>query len=204
MEIITMLLNGLYVSLTPANIFGLRRRCAARHAGRSPARHRPDRHHCLLLPFSVGIDVTAAIIMFAGIYYGAQYGGSTTSILLNVPGEASSVVTCLDGYAMAKKGRGGAALSVAAIGSFFAGTVALVGLTLFAPLLSNYALTFGPAEYFSIAFLGLIILFNLTDAPLMKSALMATLGIILGTVGLGQPYGGQPFFLRRGPVAARS
>lgn len=138
----------------------------------------------LLLPLSFGMDVTASLIMFVGIFYGAMYGGSMTSILLNVPGEAASVVTCLDGYAMAKKGRAGAALAVAAIGSFIAGTMGVIGLTLFAPLLAEAALAFGPPEYFAIAVLGLIILSRLTGASMLKSALMIVVGILLGTVGM--------------------
>jgi putative tricarboxylic transport membrane protein len=138
----------------------------------------------LLLPFSYSMDSTAALIMFAGIYYGSKYGGSTTSILMNVPGEAASVVTCLDGYAMAQRGRGGAALTVSAVGSFIAGTLGVIGLTLFAPPLAQSALAFGPPEYFSIALIGLIVLTKLTGTSTLKSILMVTIGIILGTVGL--------------------
>ena len=105
----------------------------------------------LLLPISFGMDTLTALIMFSGIYYGAMYGGSTTSILVNVPGEGASVVTCLEGHQMAKKGRAGAALAVAAIGSFVAGTLGVVGITFFAPPLANAALAFGPPEYFSIS-----------------------------------------------------
>lgn len=138
----------------------------------------------LLLPFSYYLDTTTAIIMFCGIYYGSKYGGSTTSILLNVPGETASVVTCLDGFAMSKKGRAGAALAVSAIGSFIAGTLGVVGLTLCAPLLSQTALVFGPPEYFAIAVVGLIILIRLTGKSSLKSLLMALFGVILGSVGL--------------------
>ncbi|MBP2631935.1 MAG: protein of unknown function transrane [Firmicutes bacterium] len=138
----------------------------------------------LLLPFSYNMDSTAALIMFAGIYYGSKYGGSTTSILMNVPGEAASVVTCLDGYAMAQRGRGGAALTVSAVGSFIAGTIGVIGLTLFAPPLAQSALAFGPPEYFAIALVGLIVLTKLTGTSTLKSILMVTIGIILGTVGL--------------------
>ena len=126
----------------------------------------------LLLPLSYGMDATPATIMFAGIYYGAMYGGSTTSILVNLPGEAASVITCLDGNAMAKKGRAGAALSIAAIGSFIAGTIGLIGLTFCAPILSKAALQFGPPEYFAIAMLGLVLLTNLTGKNAIKSFLM--------------------------------
>jgi putative tricarboxylic transport membrane protein len=138
----------------------------------------------LLLPFSYNMDSTSALIMFAGIYYGSKYGGSTTSILMNVPGEAASVVTCLDGYAMAQRGRGGAALTVSAVGSFIAGTIGVIGLTLFAPPLAQSALAFGPPEYFALALVGLIVLTKLTGTSTLKSILMVTIGIILGTVGL--------------------
>ncbi|MGI6404583.1 MAG: tripartite tricarboxylate transporter permease [Oscillospiraceae bacterium] len=137
----------------------------------------------LLLPISYGMDATPALIMFAGIYYGAMYGGSTTSILVNLPGEAASVITCLDGNQMAKKGRAGAALSISAIGSFIAGTIGLVGLTLFAPLLSRWALKFGPPEYFAIAMLGVVVLTNLTGKNAIKSLLMVLVGLMLSTVG---------------------
>jgi len=137
----------------------------------------------LLLPISFGMEPTAALIMLAGIYYGAMYGGSTTSILVNVPGESSSLITCLDGYAMAKKGRAGAALTISAIGSFIAGTFGLILLTLFAPPISKVALTFGPPEYFAIALMGLIALVLLSGS-ILKGCIMMILGIMIGTVGL--------------------
>lgn len=138
----------------------------------------------LLLPFSFSLDATASLILFTGIYYGSMYGGSTTSILLNLPGEAASVVTCIDGHAMARKGRAGAALAVAAVGSFIAGTIGVIGLSFFAPVLAQFALNFGPAEYFAIALLGIIILVKLTGRSMLKSALMVVSGIMIGTVGL--------------------
>jgi putative tricarboxylic transport membrane protein len=138
----------------------------------------------LLLPFSYGMASTPALIMFAGIYYGSKYGGSTTSILINVPGEPASVVTCLDGYPMGQKGRAGAALTVSAIGSFIAGTIGLIGLTLLAPPLAQAALAFGPPEYFSFALVGLIFLSKLTGTSALKSALMASIGVMLSTIGL--------------------
>src|SRR5215470_17079562 len=110
----------------------------------------------MLLPATFTLPPVSALIMLAGIYYGAQYGGSTTAILVNIPGESSSVVTCLDGYAMARQGRAGPALAIAAIGSFFAGTVSTLVLALFAPPLAEIAFQFGPAEYFSLMVLGLI------------------------------------------------
>ena len=137
----------------------------------------------LLLPISFGMEPTAALIMLAGIYYGAMYGGSTTSILVNVPGESSSLMTCLDGHEMAKKGRVGAALSISAIGSFIAGTFGLILLTLFAPPISKVALTFGPPEYFAIALMGLIALVLLSGS-VVRGSIMMILGIMIGTIGL--------------------
>jgi putative tricarboxylic transport membrane protein len=110
----------------------------------------------ILLSFTFTMDATGAMILFAGIYYGAMYGGSTTSILLNIPGEAASVVTCIDGYKMAQKGRAGAALAVSAVGSFIAGTISILGLMVAALFLSDIALRFGPPEFFAIGVCGLI------------------------------------------------
>ncbi len=138
----------------------------------------------LLLPVTFQTTPEAAVIMLAGIYYGAMYGGSTTSILVNIPGEAASVVTCLDGYQMARQGRAGPALGMAAFGSFFAGTAAIVGLMLLAPPLSRFALKFGPAEYFSLMVLGLCILIYLAHGSMAKALLMAAFGVVLGLVGL--------------------
>jgi putative tricarboxylic transport membrane protein len=139
----------------------------------------------LLLPISMkmGSPVTAIILM-AGIFYGAMYGGSTTSILLNLPGEAASVVTCIDGYQMARKGRAGPALGVAAIGSFIAGTFGVVGMTVMAPPLAEFALKFGPPEYFSLTVLGLLLATYLTGESPLKGLTMAIMGLILGSVGL--------------------
>ncbi|MED4552501.1 tripartite tricarboxylate transporter permease [Lysinibacillus capsici] len=127
---------------------------------------------------------TSSIILLAGVYYGAMYGGSTTSILLNTPGESSSVVTTLDGYQMAKQGRAGSALSIAAIGSFCAGLVALLGLILLANPLSKLALKFGPAEYFSLMLLGLAAVSGLAGRSITKALIMTVLGLMLGTVGI--------------------
>ncbi len=112
----------------------------------------------ILLSFTLTMDATGAMILFAGIYYGAMYGGSTTSILLNIPGEAASVVTCIDGYKMAQKGRAGAALTVSAVGSFLAGTISIFGLMVAASLLASFALQFGPPEFFAIGMCGLVLL----------------------------------------------
>lgn len=138
----------------------------------------------LLLPTTFKATPEAAIIMLAGIYYGAMYGGSTTSILVNIPGEAASVVTCLDGYQMARQGRAGPALGIAAFGSFIAGTLSILGLMLLAPPLSQLALRFGPPEYFTLMVLGLTILIYLAHGSMAKALIMAGFGIILGLVGL--------------------
>ena len=138
----------------------------------------------LLLPATFHISPVGAMIMLAGIYYGAQYGGSTTSILVNIPGEAASVMTCLDGYQMARQGRAGPALGIAAFGSFIAGTIGILGLVLIAPPLVNFALRFGPPEYFSLMVLGLTVLTFLTSASMIRALMMATFGLILGTIGL--------------------
>ena len=138
----------------------------------------------MLLPATYKMsDPTTALIMLAGIYYGAQYGGSTTAILVNLPGESSSVVTTLDGYQMARRGRAGAALSVAAIGSFFAGTVATFLLAAFAPPLAEVAFKFGPAEYFALMVLGLIAAVVLASGSVLKSLAMVVLGLLLGMIG---------------------
>jgi TctA family transporter len=147
----------------------------------------------LLLPITFGLDATTAIIMLAGIYYGAQYGGSTTSILLNLPGEVSSVVTTLEGYKMARNGRAGAALAIAAIGSFFAGSVATVLVAASGPILTEVALSFGPWEYFSLMLLGLIISAVLAQGSVLKAIAMVTLGVGLGLVGTDVQTGQQRF-----------
>jgi putative tricarboxylic transport membrane protein len=138
----------------------------------------------LLLPVTLAGTPEAGIIMMAGIYYGSMYGGSTTSILVNIPGEAASVVTCLDGHAMALQGRAGPALGIAALGSFFAGTFAIVALMLVAPTLAIWAVAFGPAEYFSLMVLGLVVLTFLTQGSMAKALLMACVGAVLGLIGL--------------------
>src|SRR5204862_296849 len=138
----------------------------------------------ILLPITFGLDATKAIVMLAGIYYGSQYGGSTTSILMRIPGEASSVMTCLDGYAMAQKGRAGAALAIAAVGSFIAGTFGIVMLTLVAPPLAAFALRFGPPEYTALLVLGLVFLAYMSSTSLPRTLLMACFGLLLGTIGI--------------------
>jgi putative tricarboxylic transport membrane protein len=137
----------------------------------------------MLLPITFNLSPVAALIMLAGIYYGAQYGGSTTSILVNLPGEASSVVTCLDGYPMAKQGRAGPALAIAAIGSFFAGCVATLVIAFAAPPLAEVALKFGPSEYFSLMVLGLVAATVLAHGSLLKAIAMVVFGLLLGIIG---------------------
>ena len=137
----------------------------------------------MLLPATFGLPPISALIMLSGIYYGAQYGGSTTAILVNLPGESSSVVTAIDGYQMARNGQAGKALATAALGSFFAGTVATVLLALFAPPLAELALKFGPAEYFSLMVLGLVASVVLASGSLLNAIGMVILGLLLGLVG---------------------
>jgi putative tricarboxylic transport membrane protein len=138
----------------------------------------------ILLPITFGLNATQAVIMLAGIYYGSQYGGSTTSILMRIPGEASSVMTCIDGHAMAKKGRAGAALCIAAVGSFIAGTFGIIVLTVVAPPLATLALKFGPPEYTALLVLGLIFLAYMSSTSLVRTLLMAALGLLLGMIGI--------------------
>ncbi|HEX9464670.1 MAG TPA: tripartite tricarboxylate transporter permease [Alphaproteobacteria bacterium] len=138
----------------------------------------------LLLPLSFGLSPTTAIVLLAGIYYGAMYGGSTTSILMRIPGEAASVMTCIDGYAMTQKGRAGPALAIAAIGSFVAGTLSLVALMLLAPPLASFALRFGPPEYVGLLLLGLIVLGYMSSGSMPKTLAMAAFGLLLGTIGV--------------------
>jgi putative tricarboxylic transport membrane protein len=137
----------------------------------------------LLLPMTFKMPAVTAIILLAGIFYGAMYGGSTTSILVNIPGEAASVVTCLDGYQMARQGRAGPALGIAAFGSCIAGTLGVVGLMFFAPFLGAAALRIGPPEYFAITFLGLTLVTSLSRGSTLKALIMATLGLLAGCIG---------------------
>lgn len=147
----------------------------------------------ILLPLTSVLEPTQGIIMLAGIYYGAMYGGSTTAILLNIPGELSSVPTCLDGYPLAKKGKGGPALGISAIASFGAGVLGVIGLVFFAPILADQALKFGPPEYFALMLLALTLMVSLSGGSLIKSFLMGAFGYALALVGLG-PSSGMPRF----------
>jgi len=137
----------------------------------------------MLLPITYNVAPVGALIMLAGIYYGAQYGGSTTAILVNLPGETSSVVTCIDGYQMARQGRAGPALAIAAIGSFFAGTVGTLLIALFGPPLAEFALKFGAPEYFSLMLMGLVAAAVLAEGDMIRSLAMVGMGLLLGIVG---------------------
>ena len=180
---IDMLLNGFHMVLTPGGILA----CfigvlVGTLVGVLPGVG-PSGTMALMLPFTLSMDATLGIIMLAGVYYGAQYGGSTTSILVNVPGEASSVMTCLEGFQMAKRGRAGAALAVAAIGSWIAGTVGVIGLMLVGPLFAKWALAFGPPEIFAIMVLGFVVISNIASKSPLKTTAMVLIGLMLGTVG---------------------
>ena len=185
MDYFSGLLLGFSLALTPYNLlFGFIGALLGTAVGVLPGLG-PAATISLLLPLSYALgNPITSIIMLAGIYYGAMYGGSTTSILLNIPGEAASVVTCIDGYQMAKKGRAGAALGMAAIGSFIAGTFGVIGLTFVAPPLSAFALKFGPPEYFSLTILGLMLATYLSGKSILKGMIMAVLGLLLATVGM--------------------
>ena len=138
----------------------------------------------ILIPLTFGMEPVAAIIMLSGIFYGAMYGGTITSVLINVPGESASVVTCIDGYEMAKQGRGGAALGVAAIGSFIGGIVAVLCLTFLGPPLASFALRFGPPEFFSLMLFGLLLIVGLMGKSVLRGLIAAVIGLVLSLVGI--------------------
>lgn len=183
MELFSDLLLGLQTSLQPINIFY----CfigalLGTFIGVLPGIG-PSATIAMLLPITFSLSPDSALIMLAGIYYGAQYGGSTTAILINLPGESAAAVTAIDGYQMARQGRGGPALAIAALGSFFAGTVATFVIALFAPPLTEMALKFGPAEYFSLIVLGLISSVALAHGSILKALAMVGVGLLLGSIG---------------------
>ena len=184
MESLLNLVYGFGVALTPENLwYAFLGALLGTLVGVLPGVG-PTAAIAILLPLTSFLPPTGAIIMMAGIYYGSQYGGSTTSILLNMPGEVGSVPTTLDGYALARQGRAGQALAVAAISSFVAGTVGLIGLTFFAPPLAEVALLFGPAEYFALMVLALTVVVNLSGRSLLRGFIAAGFGLLLGSVGL--------------------
>ena len=193
MELLSHLALGFGVALSPVNLlYALLGSLIGTLIGVLPGIG-PVATIAMLLPTTYALPPVSALIMLAGIYYGAQYGGSTTSILLNMPGEASSVVTCLDGHQMALKGQAGAALATAALGSFFAGTVATILIAAVAVPLSELALKFGPAEYFSLMVLGLIGAVVLASGSLIKAIAMIITGLLLGIVGTDVNSGTQRF-----------
>ncbi|HEY7385127.1 MAG TPA: tripartite tricarboxylate transporter permease [Beijerinckiaceae bacterium] len=183
MEIVSGLLHGFAVALQPTNLFWCFVGCLlGTVVGIMPGLG-PAATIAMLMPLTFGMDPTGGIIMLAGIYYGAKYGGSTTSILLNMPGESSSVVTCIDGYQMARRGRAGAALGIAAIASFVAGTVGVLLLTLVAPPIAAFALSFSSPEYFALMCLGLALVVLLSGTSLVKGLLSLLVGLWLTTMG---------------------
>ncbi|AXC50502.1 tripartite tricarboxylate transporter permease [Paracoccus suum] len=183
MEFVDLLMLGFGEAMSPANLgFCLIGALLGTLIGVLPGIG-PTATIAVLLPITFFLPPLAGIIMLAGIYYGAQYGGSTTAILVNLPGEASSVVTALDGYQMARQGRAGAALAIAALGSFFAGTVATFAIAIAGPTLSSFALSFGPAEYVSLMLFGLLAATILASGPVLKAIGMILFGLLLGMVG---------------------
>ncbi|WP_454695626.1 tripartite tricarboxylate transporter permease [Achromobacter aegrifaciens] len=183
MELVDNLMLGFSVAFTPENLLYALLGCVlGTLVGVLPGLG-PVPTIAMLLPITYVLPPVAGLIMLAGIYYGTQYGGSTTAILVNLPGETSAVVTVLDGHQMARNGRGGAALSLAAIGSFFAGSVATMLIAAFAPPLAEVAFKFGPAEYFSLMTLGLVGAVVLASGSLVKAICMILLGLLLGLVG---------------------
>ena len=184
MDVVSGLLSGFAIALQPTNLaycfIGV---VAGTLIGVLPGIG-PVAGVAMLIPFSFGMSPTTAMILMAGIYYGAMYGGSTTSILVNLPGESASVVTCLDGYAMARQGRAGAALGMAAFASFIAGTLGIIGLMLLAPEVAALAIRFGPPEIFALTFFALTLVTGLIGASPIKGIAAAAFGMLLGMIGL--------------------
>ena len=193
METFQLLMGGFATALQPANLlFALTGCVVGTLVGVLPGIG-PVVGTAMLIPLTFGLEPAPAIIMLAAIYYGAMYGGTLTSVLVNVPGEAASAITCLDGYAMAKQGRAGPALAVAAIGSFFAGTVAIMGLVLVALPLTALALRFGPPEFFALIVLGLSLVTGLAGKSLLRALIAAVFGLLIAMVGI-DPVVGAPRF----------
>ncbi|HEX2988238.1 MAG TPA: tripartite tricarboxylate transporter permease [Chloroflexota bacterium] len=201
MEVIQNLAHGLMVAMYPSNLVAcfigvLIGTLVGILPGLGPAATL-----AMLLPMTFGMGATTSMIMLAGVFYGSKYGGAITSVLVNLPGESSSLMTCMDGYPMARKGRAGPALGMSAIASFFAGTVGVIGLMLVAPPLADLALNFGPPEYFALMCLGLTLVTFLAGKSMVKALIMGCVGLILSTVGSDTMSGsyrlwfGQPFLL---------
>jgi putative tricarboxylic transport membrane protein len=189
MDSIQGLVYGFSVALTPDNLFAaLIGAFFGTFVGVLPGLG-PMGAMALLMSFTLTLKPVTGMIMLAGIYYGAMYGGSTTSILMNVPGETTSVVTCIDGYQMARKGRAGAALTVSAIGSFVAGTVGIVGLMVFAPTLADVAIAFGAPDYFAVCLLGLFACSRISGGSIWKAFISIGAGMAISTVGMQQVSG---------------
>ncbi len=190
---IEYMLQGFQVALTPTNLMiNMIGVIVGTLVGVLPGLG-PTGAMAIMLPMSIVYGPLAGLIMLAGVWYGAQYGGSTTSILVNIPGEASSVITCIDGYQMARKGRAGAALAVSAIGSFIAGTIGIIALQLFAPPLAGAALSFGPPEYLAVMLFAFVALTALSSESPLKGALMIAFGAFLSTIGIDRIAGVQRF-----------
>src|SRR3982075_4563686 len=183
MELLNNLALGFGVALTPANLFfALAGALIGTLIGVLPGIG-PIATIAMLLPLTFHLEPTSGLIMLAGIFYGAQYGGSTTAIMVNMPGETSSVVTCLDGHQMARQGRAGAALTVAALGSFFAGCVGTLILAAFAPVLAAFSEQFTSVEYFSLMVLGLLSAVVMAQGSLLKAVAMIFVGLLFGLCG---------------------
>ena len=193
MESLQLLMGGFATALQPMNLlFALIGCVLGTLIGVLPGIG-PAAGTAILIPITVVLDPTGAIIMLAAIYYGAMYGGTITSVLINTPGEAASVITCLDGYQMAKQGRAGSALAIAAVGSFIGGTVATMGLVLIALPLTRFALKFGPPEFFALMVVGLSLVTGLAGRSLVRALMSAILGLLLAQIGI-DPVMGAPRF----------
>src|SRR5438105_6139214 len=195
MELVDHLATGFGVALTPANLgFALAGALIGTLIGVLPGIG-PIATIAMLLPLTFHLEPVSGLIMLAGIFYGAQYGGSTTAILVNLPGETSSVVTCIDGHQMARQGRAGSALAIAALGSFFAGTVSTAVIATFAPPLAKVGQSFGAPEYFSLMVLGLVAAVVLAHGSVIKAIAMIILGLLFGLVGTDGNTGAERFTL---------
>ena len=184
MDVLNNLYNGFYTALSLKNVYLCFIGCLwGTVVGVLPGIG-PLAGITLLIPATFGLDATGAIIMLAGIYYGAMYGGSTTSILMNIPGESASIVTCLDGYQMTRRGRGGAALFISAWGSWIGGTLSVIGLMLLAPVLADFAMKFGPPEMFAVFLTAFILVGSLGSNSFFKTMPMVFMGMLIGTIGM--------------------
>ena len=197
MENLMSLLHGFDVALTGTNLlFCLIGVTVGQIVGVLPGLG-PVAGTAMLIPLTYGLGPTTAVIMLAGIFYGAMYGGTITSVLINVPGEGASVITCMDGYQMAKQGRGGNALGVAAIGSFIGGVIAVLSLTFLGPTLARYALKFGPPEFFSLMVFGLLLLVGLIGKSVIKGLIAAIIGMLMALIGQDPATGVERFLFGR-------